>query len=607
MKSAILVRLAGLAPTRLNRSGQRIALLVAFGVFLGWMSAPDFVRREPQSVAGSLVVERAPAVDLLSGFAAAMAPGRGAALTAGVARTTAGWPAALLDAGKMDAEDAAPDDRDEAETAASEPGARGSTRHAQASRTSYAPPPAGGPNVQPSFAASASALDPARRRLFPGLQTASAAPAALPPSGAGASSSPASPAGGGVPQGSGGGGRDPGSPGPGEHGSRKPAASSPVAPIFEDGRMLVTFGSTASGVDVAKLLASVGADVLDCYAENACVLSLPPGTDIPALAAAWSVVPFVESAEADFLRSAASDSMSTMQWSLENYGPPFGGLPDADIDVTPAWSAMQRVWTTRVAILDTGFDLQHPDLKDVIAGAWTVTGSGVTSNAEHGTEVAGVLGAVGENGHGIAGVNKSWAGLYLVKVFGDGSTASDDAIIRAIYSLPSDTRVANLSFAGAGPSRQLCRAIAARSSVLFVAAAGNNSSSAPTYPAACGGDNLISVASTDRFDLLAVTSSWGDWVDLAAPGDGIFTTASGSGYTIGFGTSLAAPHVAGVASLLFARDQGATPPAVKRAILGGGDHLVQLDWFTSSGRRLNACGALLGPSVAACAYHPGLP
>jgi subtilisin family serine protease len=259
-----------------------------------------------------------------------------------------------------------------------------------------------------------------------------------------------------------------------------------------------------------------------------------------------------------------------------------------------------RSYTNRVlvAVLDTGFDILHPDLVLVYKGSDNTAGYNIATNPEHGTEVAGVLGALGDNVYGIAGVDKSWTSLAAIKVFSDVPyvAASDADIIAAIdIAAAEGAKVVNMSFGGPKDDPQLCRAIANSPQILFVAAAGNISQTGNVrnYPAACGTPgslpNLISVGASDQSDGI-----WSDsvtaGVDVYAPGASILTTEPGSIFTIVSGTSYAAPQVAGVAGMMFAKDPypGTTPAFVKSKILSRASRMPD------GHLQLNACGALDG-------------
>ncbi|WP_197526815.1 S8 family serine peptidase [Pirellulimonas nuda] len=331
------------------------------------------------------------------------------------------------------------------------------------------------------------------------------------------------------------------------------------------------------------------------------------------------------------------------QYALYNVGQS-GGLGGADIDAVAAWDITTGSRDVVVAVIDSGIDYTHPDLA---ANVWTNT-TGVlgpdgatpishgwdfaNNDADplddhgHGTHVAGTLGAVGNNAIGVTGVN--WAASILpLKLLDQNNTGSvADAIAAVNYATvlrnqyDVNIRVINASWGGVGiDSPGLIAAIdaAGEAGILFVAAAGNGDvfgrgqdiDVLPFFPAVYGLDNMLTVAATDRGDQLSAFSNYGDQtVDLAAPGQSVWSTdlfidqaqPTQQVYNTRTGTSMAAPHVAGVAALVWSAAPNATMAEVRRAILSGGDPLASLQGLTTSGRRLSAFGAFaqLPPQAA---------
>jgi len=332
-------------------------------------------------------------------------------------------------------------------------------------------------------------------------------------------------------------------------------------------------------------------------------------------------------AEPDAIRQTAAvpdDRLFDYLWGLDNTGS--GRVPgrqDADIDAPEAWDATTGSGDVRVAVIDTGADLGHPDLAanlwtnpaevpgngrdddgngfvDDMHGADWVGRDGVPDDANgHGTHVAGTVGAQGNDGAGVAGV--AWdAALMPLKVLGaDGSGSTSDAIRAYAYAARAGARVVNLSLGGPVPVQAERDAIAALPGVVFVAAAGNDGTDNDmlgSYPCNYDLPNVVCVAATDSYDRLASFSNTGaTTVDLAAPGVNIASTylrSTGDDYAYESGTSMATPHVAGAAALLLARAPQADTAALRRALLGGTDRLSGLEGRTVTGGRLNARGAL---------------
>src|SRR5207248_9242037 len=211
----------------------------------------------------------------------------------------------------------------------------------------------------------------------------------------------------------------------------------------------------------------------------------------------------------------------------------------------------------------------------------------------HGTHVAGTIGAAGDNRVGISGVNWKVA-LMALSAIGTRGGRSDD-LARAIdYAVDHGPRVVNASWGGGGQSQAIAKAVAraGERGVLFVAAAGNDGASRPSFPASLTSDNLISVGAFTPAGKLAPFSNRGALV--AAPGVGILSTTAPGQYERYDGTSMAAPHVPGVAALLWSARPEATLAQVRRAILSSAVALGG----TKHGRvdAARAMAALLGDS-----------
>lgn len=589
-----LVPIDRLAPVRVS-----VAFLLALGFFVGWLTAPDFVRRQEPSVAGFLKVSPAEPTRLLNQFASWLSE-EGTPLIAVAASSNETDSGGFIDSIRQPLDlDVFYQEPDEGEQF-------GSTEIQTASLGVH---PGNAPaDALRDHAASPRGEDSPSLRSDPGWSE-EARYALLTYASFGNSS-------GGEP----GGGSD-GSqfsePGDGNAGESDPPVEgeSPFDPSSDEDRpketacastdpscllrsqvsalltvpdqALVRFATGATDEEIAAALAPSSGRIVECYSVNGyCLVEMPQNPDLASAILELRENPTVSSAEPNYVREIAgnaSDSFYPVQWSL------------AKINADGAWSAMGVNTRVKVAVLDTGFDVQHPDLEGVVVvkDSYNAVDRGfdVTGNPEHGTMVAGILAALG-NDYGIAGANPNWADLALIKVFGNGSTTNDATIISGIQNLPTGTKVVNLSLAGEGfPADPLCAAIRSKTDdVLFVIAAGNSGTTGKLYPAACESPNIIAVASSDVQDQLAISSSRGPWVHLAAPGEGIFTDAPNSLFTLGSGSSMAAPHVAAVASMIFAKE-GASVASVKSKILESVDQPL-LGLNVQTGGRLNACRAL---------------
>ncbi len=327
--------------------------------------------------------------------------------------------------------------------------------------------------------------------------------------------------------------------------------------------------------------------------------------------------------------SIANDTSFTSQWSLANTGVNGYGLVGADIRASQAWDVTTGSRSVVVAVIDSGIDLTHPDLA---ANVWTnpgeIAGNGIddegngyiddvhgwnfvenNSNVQdgygHGTHIAGVIGAVGNNGLGIAGINwqVSIMPLRFQDNFGVGNTGGAIAALNYATMMRRDfginVVVTNNSWGGGtGVSELLREAIRAQNEagIVFVAAAGNSAADcdlSPRYPACFDLPNVISVAATDRYDNLASFSNYGATsIDLGAPGVGIYSTRLNGTYASMSGTSQAAPQVTGVVALLAAVKPGITVGEIRSAILASAQRVPGLAGKTVTGGRLDAAGAL---------------
>ncbi|HZB71094.1 MAG TPA: S8 family serine peptidase, partial [Acidimicrobiales bacterium] len=217
-----------------------------------------------------------------------------------------------------------------------------------------------------------------------------------------------------------------------------------------------------------------------------------------------------------------------------------------------AWDRTTGSRYVEVAVLDTGVDLDHPDLAAKLLPGWdAVHGDPVPADDNgHGTFVAGIAAGRTGNGEGTAGV--AWRSRIIpVKVLAANGSGTDADVVEGIrWAVDHGADVINLSLGGEGRSAAIDQWVdyALDRNVAVVAAAGNDGVDTPNYPAASPG--VVSVGATDVDGQLAHFSNWGDTVDLVAPGMDIAATANGGGYAIGDGTSFAAPLTAGVVALL---------------------------------------------------------
>lgn len=363
-----------------------------------------------------------------------------------------------------------------------------------------------------------------------------------------------------------------------------------------------------------------------------------------------------------------NDALYPTQWGSNNTGlafpdsgtgVPTAGVVGADIDAEQAWNITTGSDRVVIAVLDTGFDLNHPDLA---GNLWTnpleIPGNGIDDDGNgyiddvngmdfasneaagednnpddpvtqgHGTAVSGVIGAIGGNGLGVAGV--MWnVSILPVKIFPEEGGASDMSIVSAheyITMLRRDYGVnivaSNMSYGSLNQNdatqfddaEEIAIQGVTNAGILPIVAAGNdaNNNDGPTfaYPASYPNPLLISVAATNNRDRLASFSNFGAVnVDVGAPGEQIRTTEVGGGYQYINGTSFAAPYTAGVIGLLASVNRYATAEQLRDALYAGVEQLQSLQGIVATGGRINAFRSLQliqvpGPVVAAVLPGP---
>lgn len=276
------------------------------------------------------------------------------------------------------------------------------------------------------------------------------------------------------------------------------------------------------------------------------------------------------------------------------------GVVGADIWAPQAWALHKGSKSVIVAVIDTGVDVNHPDLKDNLwVGENGIRGyNAVKNNFDpfdddgHGTHCAGTIGGRGSNSLGVTGVN--WTVQIMPIKFMEKGAGDLASAIRGIrWAVDHGAQVLSNSWGGGGYSRLLEEEIknAQSKGVLFVAASGNegnDNDKKPSYPASYKVDNVISVAATDNRDRLASFSNYGATsVDLSAPGVSVLSTVLNKSYASFDGTSMATPHVAGAAALLMSYRVGLSVPQVKAKILNSVDKVPALNQKVLSGGRLN--------------------
>lgn len=398
---------------------------------------------------------------------------------------------------------------------------------------------------------------------------------------------------------------------------------------------------------VARILTEADPDRVESLNRAGLLRVRSRSLNVPALLAILAGRNDIDYVEPNYIVGALTDPTDPLWpqlWGLSNTGQAVNGgaagLPGSDIGISEAWNVSTGSTTNVVAVVDTGIDYTHPDLAPNMwsaPAAFTVTigGADITCPAgthgfnaieltcdpmddhNHGSHVAGTIGAAGDNGIGVVGVNRiaRLMGLKFLDSSGSGTVA--DAIhaiqfaiqVKQIFgaSMGANVRVLSNSWGGGGFSQALLDQIEAANShdMLFVAAAGNNGFSIDIlrmYPASYAAPNIVAVAATTNTDGRASFSNYGAHsVHLGAPGVDILSTTRGATYAFFSGTSMATPHVSGAAALVLSRC-GIDTPTLKATLVGSVDPVASLATTTISGGRLNVNSA-----INACVALPTVP
>jgi thermitase len=395
-------------------------------------------------------------------------------------------------------------------------------------------------------------------------------------------------------------------------------AAAPAA----SGRLLVGFKDGVSAERQQQLLAALQGRIAQRFGAirggRLALVRPRSGLALTLLRRRLQRHPDVAYAEPDFFQFASAEKTPDDPFYFRQYAL-VDSPDDHDIDAPTAWGT--RSSCAKVAILDTGIDTDHPDLKSNVyksddkpnnnkdddkngyvddtygLNAIKGKGSGQDDNG-HGTHVSGIVAGRGNNDVGVSGT--CWSSKLLAVKFmnshGKGSTSA--AIAGIQYAVKQGFKIINCSFGSSSKSSSLHDAVdyAQDHKALLVVAAGNDSENIdkhPLYPASYTDSNILAVAATTDEDTLADFSNFGSTaVDVAAPGDSIYSTYLNGGYRVLSGTSMAAPYASGVAALLRKQQSDASYGDLRYAIRHKVDKPPALDGKVAYDGRLNAEKAL---------------
>ncbi len=381
------------------------------------------------------------------------------------------------------------------------------------------------------------------------------------------------------------------------------APGNAAEPSYTVGQILVKFrdGRAAAAVLRGHGLRE-GPAVGDTGAQ---LIKVPEGKELQ-LVEALSRNPAVHYAEPDRIVTAATaDQYFKDQYALNNTGQPFtnakgtiavqGGTVDADVDAVEAWTRTTGN-NLKVAVLDSGVATDNPDINPkVVARANFTTSRNNEDNYGHGTHVAGIVAAAADNTMGVAGVCPGCT-ILSGKILSDTGMGSSSGLANGInWAVTNGAKVINMSLAvGASATLETAVNNAWNKGVVLVAAAGNGNSQAMMYPAAY--PNVIAVGATDNRDVKASFSTYGPWVDVAAPGVSVYSTFPNHkfvlareynrsmGYDIGSGTSMSAPVVAAVVALAWSANPTAGNAAIRAKVESTTDTIDGIGTFWAHGR-----------------------
>lgn len=399
---------------------------------------------------------------------------------------------------------------------------------------------------------------------------------------------------------------------------------------YKQGEVLIKFKNNYS-VENLEVTTNLGLSKKQDLGPNVMVVKVKSTKKLEDVLNTLNSLPQVEYAEPNYLlqasdianTNAVSDPLYGQLWGMRNSGQTIDGVPgksDIDIKAENAWAITKGSSSVVVAVIDTGIDISHPDLQDRIwKNPGEIAGDNIDNDSngyvddvngwdfynldntvydasdgdQHGTHVSGTIAGTA-NTTGVIGAAPNIK-IMPLKFIGPYGGYLSDAVLAINYAKAKGIKVSNNSWGGGGFSQTLSDAIK-NSNSLFVAAAGNNGENAdttPMYPAAYDLPNILSVAAINNQGNLASFSNYGvKSVDIAAPGVSVLSSVPGGAYDYYSGTSMATPHVSGVASLVLSRNSSSTPATIKDAIVKTVTPLSSLTGIVGTGGLLNAGSAV---------------
>lgn len=360
--------------------------------------------------------------------------------------------------------------------------------------------------------------------------------------------------------------------------------SSLVAQDYVKGRMIVKFRTVVSKQRSNELVSQMhGRVAREFDALGLTVIELPANANEKAQARAFGQNSEVEFAEPDYQYKASmtpNDPSYGSQWHL------------AKVSAPAAWDKTQGSSSVVIAILDSGVLASHPDLQLQLVPGWNfVNGNSDTSDVNgHGTMVAGVAAAAANNSTGVAGLGWNCKIMPLRISDANGIASATNMAAALQYAADHGAKVANISFPASGSAtiRSAAQYFMNKGGVVTI-----SSGNTGAFDSTADNPYVLTVSATNGSDGVAGFSTTGNFIDVSAPGDGIFTTMSNGGYGYGSGTSFCAPLVAGMAGLMYSANPNLSSQQVYSLIRQTADDLGAAGWDPGYGTgRVNAARAV---------------